>query len=264
MKTTIRSVIHLWIAFLTTCPLLAQTSSWSGQITYEVAQKLDALGFIFKDDKTGEEMKPGDPNFPTDAPNSRVFGQKVAVLGKYAKETRDGQNTFVLTDTKDGVTQTRSLPPPFIQQFFVDLSDRKTITVLTIGEGKNAKMYQAEAPIQQASDWQFTDQTRKIAGFTCRKATVSHKKETYTIWVTTELPITYSPIHQLTPELGVVLLIESSKEQFKATKVSTTAPDAASATPTTQAQVVSREQLNDLRQKAMADFQQQLHMNDRN
>ncbi|MVM40272.1 GLPGLI family protein [Spirosoma sp. HMF3257] len=265
MKT--HSILALLLSLLLAAarPVLAQPS---GQITYEAVRKVDlsAMRIVIN----GEQIKPGDPNFPADIPDTRTFGQKVMFADNYAKESRDEQNVVVRMVGGSGGPGGGGAPPrstnfgrPFDEKLFVDLANQKTVTLLTVGKDKEAKTYRAEAPIQRATNWQLTDQTKKIAGYTCRKATVPFKKETYTVWFTTELPITYSPVRELTPESGVALLIESSREQFRATKVNLSAVDAKDVQPP-QAQTVTPEQLADLRQKAMADFQQQIMMGEQN
>ncbi|GAB4040784.1 hypothetical protein [Spirosoma gilvum] len=265
MKTPIKFFCSLLVVLFVTGVLRAQSpsgTSWAGQISYEGVRKVDPsqMRIVIN----GEQVKPGDPNFPTDIPDTRMFGLKTQIASHYAKEVRDEQNAVIRVRDGGGPPQTRNIPRPFTEQVFVDLSGMKKVTLLSVGKDADAKSYQAEAPIQRVSGWQLTDQTKKIAGYTCRKVTIPYKKETYTVWITNELPFTYSPIHELTPDSGVVLLIEGSKEQFKATKVDTSALDAAAVTPTTNAQTVTPEQLTDLRQKAIADFQQQLQLNERN
>ncbi|GAB3992883.1 hypothetical protein GCM10028807_26750 [Spirosoma daeguense] len=264
MKPLLFVVVNCVAAFLATYPIIAQTvaTTWSGQITYEGVRKVDPsqMRIVIN----GEQVKPGDPNFPTDIPDTRMFGQKVLINGTYAKESRDEQAAVVRVRGDGGPAQTRNFPRPFSEQVFVDLKDQKKVTLLTVGKDADAKTYQADAPIKRVSGWQLTNQTKKIAGYTCQKATVPFNKETYTVWITNELPITYSPIHELTPETGTVLLIEGSKEQFKATKIDTTTTDVQAARPDIKAQAVTPEQLADLRQKAITDFQQQIQQNERN
>ena len=247
MKTILCIVVNCFLTVLATHPTIAQPASttWSGQITYEGVHRIDPASLRFKDDN-GELMKPGDPNWPKDIPDNRMSEQKVLINGAYAKVTG---NNYQVMPTVGGRR-------PFTEQFFIDLKGFKKVTILTVGNDADAKTYQAEVPLQRVSGWQMTDQTRKIAGYTCRKATVPYKKETYTVWITTELPITYSPIQELTPDTGTVLLIEGSKEQFKVRKVTKTALDAAVLKPSVQAQTVTLDQLTELRQKAIADFMQ--------
>ncbi len=234
-------------------------AQFSGQISYEIIRKIDpsSLRMLIN----GEPVKPGDPNFPTDIPDSRTYGQKSLFSGNYVKEVLDNQNTIVQRVSRDGgPPRTANLGRPFNEYKCVDLAGQKSITFLTIGEGTEAKTYQSESPIQRISGWQFSDQTKKIAGYQCKKATITFNNEPYAIWFTEELPATYSPVHELTPEKGVVLLIEGSREQFKASKVQPRAVNAKEVEPRTDVEQVSREELTDLREKAMADFRQQRMM----
>lgn len=242
-------------------PAFAQTS---GQITYEVAKKIDpsALRIVIN----GEVVKPGDANFPADIPDTRTFGQKVLFTDKYAKETIENGGGMMVKTIRGGgpgmgVPKTTQLGRPYEETSFVDLVQQQTLTVLTVGKDKEVKTYHAQTPIKRAEGWQLTDQTKKIAGYVCRKATVPFQKETYTVWFTTDLPITYSPIRELTPERGVVLLIESSREQFRASKVSSSGVAATDVTPGQMGQTATEEQLKDIREKARADFQQKMMMN---
>ncbi|GAB3545940.1 GLPGLI family protein [Spirosoma fluminis] len=263
MKTHRILVLLLSLLAAATRPALAQTS---GQINYEVVRKIDpsSMRIVIN----GEQVKPGDPNFPTDIPDTRTFGQKVIFTKQYAKESRDEQNavvrTFVGGPGGGSAPQVTNMGRPYEEDVFVDLANQKTITLLTVGKGDEVKSYRAEAPINRTAGWQFTDHTKKIAGYTCRKATVPYQKETYTVWFTTDLPITYSPIRELTPETGAVLLVESSREQFRATKVNLSGVSDKDVQPTLKAETVSPEKIADLREKAGADFRQQLMMNERN
>ncbi|QJW89257.1 GLPGLI family protein [Spirosoma taeanense] len=251
-NTCLSVVVSFFIAVLATHPIIAQTAptAWSGQITYEGIHKIDPTKLKFLD-ANGELMKPGDPNWPKDIPDNRMSEQKVLINGTYAKVTRDDE---VMRQVTGPGGQSRVMGRPFTERTFIDLRDLKKVTILTVGKDADAKTYQAEAPIQRVSGWQLTDQTRKIAGYTCQKATVPYKNESYTVWITTELPFTYSPIQELTPDTGTVLLIEGSKEQFRAIKVAKTKPDASVAKPSVQAQSVTMDQLAEIRQKAIAEF----------
>lgn len=250
MKKHICLFVICSFAFPATQPVIAQTlTAWSGQITYEGVHKIDPTKLHFRGDN-GEEIKYGDPNFPTDIPDARTTEQKVLINGTYAKVSSNDQ--MMRQMGPDG--QSRNVGAPFEEKTFVDLKDLKKVTILIVGKDAEARTYQHEVPLQRLSGWQMTDQTKKIAGYICRKATVPYKKETYTVWITTDLPFTYSPIQELTPDSGTVLLIEGSKEQYKAIKISKTAPDASVAKPTVKAQIVSAEQLTDIRQKAIAEF----------
>lgn len=234
-------------------------AQFSGQINYEVIRKIDPsqLRMVFN----GEPVKPGDPNFPTDIPNSRTFGQKALFSGNYVKEVSDDQNTIVQRVSRDGgPPKTTNLGRPFDEYKLVDIAAQKTITFLAIGKGPEAEIYKSESPIERISGWQLTGQTKKIAGYQCKKAIVNFKNEPYTVWFTEDLPASYSPVHELTPEKGVALLIEGSREQFRATKVQSGAVKAGEVEPQAGGKLVSKEELTGIREKVMADFRQQRMM----
>lgn len=243
-------------------PLHAQST---GRISYEVARRVDPskMHIVIN----GQEVRPGSPDFPADIPDTRTSSQTLSFAGDFAKETQEGGGMMIRT-TLEGpggpgpggrAPQTTNLGRPFEESTYLNLKERSAATVLTIKKDDKATEYRADAPIGKTDGWQLTEQTKKIAGYTCRKALVPFRKETYTVWLTTELPFTYSPIRELTPDKGVVLAVEGSMEQFRATKVDLKAAVAdADVRPTAQAQSVTAAELKDLREKARADFRQRM------
>lgn len=233
-------------------------AQFSGQINYEVVRKIDPseLKFVIN----GEAIKPGDPNFPTDIPDSRTFGQKALFSGNYVREIADDQNTIVQRISSDGgPPKTTNLGRPFDEYKCVDVAGQKIISFLSM-KGPEAKTYKSESPIARVTDWQMSDQTKKIAGYQCKKAIVKLKNESYAVWFTEEIPATYSPVHALTPAKGVVLLIEGSQEQFKASKVQARTINPKDVEPQPGAQQVSKAEFDDMREKTLADFRQQKMM----
>ncbi|GGM83458.1 hypothetical protein GCM10010967_14010 [Dyadobacter beijingensis] len=229
----------------------------SGQINYEIVRKIDQSRLRFM--VNGEEVRQGDPNFPTDVPDTRTVGQKVLFAGNFVRENRDEENMMIkVMQTPGGVPQTTNAGRPFEEYLVTDIAGKKIVTFVTVGHDQEARTYKSETPIEPVGDWQLTQQTKKIAGYLCQKAIVSYKNEPYTVWFTTELPIRYAPVPALTPEKGAVLLIEGTREQFRATKVSLGKVDAATVMPDVKAETVKPEQLIDIRQKAMADFHQKM------
>jgi hypothetical protein len=249
-----------YLCMLLFCLLAAAPSSFaqspaSGTIVYEGARKIDPSQM--KIVINGEEVKPGSADAP-DVPTVANFSQSLLFSGKYAREEREMPRPFIRTlDGGPGGPereQVMKMEPPFAEKRYVDLQSQKMIRILEVKKEK--KSYQAEESFTRASGWQDSDKTRKIAGYTCRKATCPWKGETYTLWYTTDLDFTYSPIRELTPQKGVVLMVEGSEESFKATKVDTKPVALAEVQPTAGAEIVSAEELNDRREKAMADFRQ--------
>ncbi|GAA4454416.1 hypothetical protein GCM10023189_20830 [Nibrella saemangeumensis] len=241
---------------------LVKAQPASGNITYEAMQKIDMsqMRIVIN----GQEVKPGSPDAPADIPDVRSFSMKLTFAGNYGKEEREGANMVVRRFVGgDGpgagaAPQVTNLGRPFDETVYVDMADKKYVTVLAVKKDNDTKTYRAEKTYVKTPGWQDSDQTKKIAGFTCRKATVPFRNETYTVWYTTDLPFTYSPINGLAPEKGVVLQIESNRESFRATKVDQKSVSAKDVQPNEQALTVTQEQLDDLRHKALADFRQRM------
>ncbi|WP_400192984.1 GLPGLI family protein [Hymenobacter sp. B81] len=250
----------LLLAAAGVCQLAAAQPS-SGRIQYEVTQKVDASRMRVV--MNGQEVRPGSPDFPADIPDVRTFGMTLSFAGGYAKEERENNavRTIVTADGAGGAAsapQTTSLGRPFDEAVYTDLTKRTFSTLLTVKKDDVATTYRADEPFPQPSGWQLSEQTKKIAGYTCRKATVPFRKETYTVWYTTDLPFTYSPIKELVPEKGVVLAVEGSREQFRASKVDAKPVAESEVRPSAQARQVSVAELQEVREKARADFRQRM------
>jgi GLPGLI family protein len=132
---------------------------------------------------------------------------------------------------------------------------------MTVRRDSSAQRYRTERAFPKPDGWQLSDKTKKIAGYTCHKATVTRRNAPYTIWYTTDLPFTYSPIADLTPDKGVVLQVESDDESYKASGVSLEPVDVASLQPPTDAKAISTEEMEQIRRKQMADFRQRMMQN---
>lgn len=268
---------------------LAQTPPTSGKITYEGMRRVDPsqMRMVIN----GQEVRPGSPGAPEapeGMPDVMSFTQKLVFAGTMAKEERDRPQNMVRRmaggdgpGAGGGAPREMRLRPPFEQTTFLDLANRQRIDVLTIKQDSLSTTYRTERPMPTPENWQPSDKTKKIAGYLCHKATATAslgrqrmgrqagagdapapeqnrtgKAETYTVWYTTDLPFTYSPVAALTPERGVVLQIESDNESFKATSVSTEAVAESAIQPPAGAKVVSSDQMNEIRRKVMADFRQ--------
>jgi hypothetical protein len=258
MKNTAKN-LALFLTFGLLAPAAA-TAQTSGRISYEATQRVDLSQVRVM--INGQQVKPGSPDFPTDIPESRSFGMTLAFAGTAAREERENSGATIRTveggPGGDGVPQTMNIPRPMQEATYLDLANRTSTTVLTVKKDDASTTYRADAPIAAPTGWTLTSQTKKIAGYTCRKATVPYKKETYTVWFTTDLPFAYSPVRELTPEKGVVLALESEQEQYRAAKVDLKAVPAAEVQPLATAQKVTAAELKDVREKAMADFRQKL------
>ncbi|MFD1142945.1 GLPGLI family protein [Larkinella insperata] len=245
----------------------------SGKITYEVMQKVDLsqMRIVIN----GQEVRPGSPDAPAvDLPETRSFLQYFVFAGNHGKEEQDGSTGGITIRQFSPDSGPESGPGgpegrrsrnfsgrPFERSVFIDLAAQKTVEVVTIKKDSVTKHYQTELPLNRATGWQESGKSKKIAGFTCQKATVAYRNVTYTVWYTTDLPFTYSPVPSLTPEKGVVLQIESDQEAYKATKIAEQNVAESDVMPPKTAQMVTPDELALIRQKAMADMRQKV-MND--
>jgi len=278
----------LLTTLLATSVALAQTPPTAGKITYEGMRRVDLsqVRMVIN----GQEVRPGSPGVP-DAPEGMPevisFTQKLVFSGTMAKEERDRPQNMMISRTMGGgpgggggVPRETRMTPPFEQTTFLDLANRQRIDVMTITKDSVKTTYRTERPMPKPENWQPSDKTRKIAGYLCHKATATARlarptmggrpadasvtapapgeAETYTVWYTTDLPFTYSPVAALTPERGVVLQIESDNESFKATSVSAEAVADSAVQPPADAKAISSDEMNELRRKSMATFRQRM------
>ncbi|WP_128543961.1 GLPGLI family protein [Larkinella soli] len=236
----------------------AQTTSRtvkSGTIQYEVSRRIDPsqMRIVIN----GAEVKPGSADFPADIPDTRTFSQKLTFAGNYAREEHDEAVGMIRRIDGNGPGQAVRIEPPVREWTYFDLANRKLIQVLQVKKDSvQTESFRAESPFNQVAGWKDIDKTKKIAGLSCRKATVPFKNETYTVWYTTELPFTYSPVNGLMPEKGVVLEIEGSQEAYKAVKIDTSPVAEADLKPGIQAKTITPDELQEQRRKAMAGFRQ--------
>lgn len=101
---------------------------------------------------------------------------------------------------------------------YVDFVNKKYIRAFK-REGNDTTFYISQ-DIRNAVNFQPSDKTRKIAGYTCQKATARMRNTTFTIWYTKDIPENFSPVDGLVPpDGGFVLGLESDRMEYKATKV---------------------------------------------
>lgn len=234
----------------------------AGRLHYEFTQRVDQQKVkITMLDPNGQEIKTDGPGSTIELPSSMSAQKTLVYSGNYAKEEQahDFQmagGNITVTPARAPATALRHLPPPVTDTQYFDLSARTTITVITIGGTEYAA---PAAPIPTPpANWQDLPQTKRIAGYLCHKATVPFRKETYTLWVTTELPFTYSPVRELMPTRGVVLALRSDQEEYTATKLTPEAVPEAAVRPGPEARPTTEAELQELRAKAQADQRQRL------
>ncbi|WP_019990713.1 GLPGLI family protein [Rudanella lutea] len=272
--------IHAFLplaAFLLTQTVTAQDAITSGEIRYEATRRID-LSQV-RVNINGQEVRPGGtlPNGQTfDVPQTTTYGQSLLFSGDMAMEKRDAPAMMMRTmrvggpDGPGGAAggdrgpdnrpmRNGRFTPPFDNSTYIDMSSQTMITVLSVKKDSvTTEHYRNDEPITRDSTWREDDKTKKLLGYKCKRATANIRNTPYTIWYTTEIPLTYSPVARLTPDKGVVLQIESDQEAFKATKIEARAIDAVTLRPNAKAQLVSKKQMEEIRRKSMASFRQRM------
>ncbi len=254
MQKPAKILALLATGLLAALPALAQPG---GHLQYEVTRRVDPSEIRVV--VNGQLVRPGSPDYPTDIPETTTTSLSLAYAGHYARETRKGGATR--TTTTGGPTaapQTTEVKRPFEEATYLDLASRTVSTLLTVQAENATTAYCSDEPYAAPTHWTLLPQTKKVAGYLCHKATAPFKQETYTIWYTTDLPFTYSPVRGLMPEKGVVLQLESKKEQYQATRTDQKPVAETEVRPTQTVQKVTPAELKDHREKAMADFRQRL------
>lgn len=214
----------------------------------------------------GQQVKPEDMEQSIQLPHSVGAEKTLVFSGSYAKEERDLKALGGLLASKSAKAAQPGDPTPlphgvmipFLETKYLNLTARTVTSVTTLTSNNTAYLTPAQPVPAPPASWQDLPQTKKIAGYLCHKVTVPFKKEAYTLWVTTELPFTYSPVRELTPAQGVVLALSSDQEEYTATKLTAEPVAEADVLPSPQAQPVTEDELKDLRAKASADQHQRV------
>ncbi|MGI4832825.1 MAG: hypothetical protein ACRYFK_05120 [Janthinobacterium lividum] len=255
-----------FFAALAARPVAAQAPIQSpapraGRLHYEFTQRVDQQQVkVRMFDNNGQEIKTDGPGTTIELPTA-LSGQKSLVFsGSLGREERASNvqmagGNISVTPSKAAAT-TRTQPPAVVETPYFDLANRTVIHQTTVA-GTSYALPSQPLPAPP-SGWRDWPQTRKIAGLQCHKATAPYRRETYTLWVTTELPFTYSPVPELTPARGVVLALNSDQKEFTATKLTAEPVAEADVRPSPQARPTTEAELKELRAKAQADMRQQM------
>lgn len=291
----LRHIAILATGLLLTEAAWAQTTApTSGTIAYETMRRIDPANMRIN--INGQEVRPGGtlPNGQTfNVPETTEGTETFQFAGQWAKrepmDRRNGGGQFRMMGAPGGpggpgggggdanaggggqqpspdqmrrnMERMRNMRFPVEDVLYTDLSTGKTFTITAVTVDSTHKdYYRSEQAASRPADWEVSGKTKKILGYNCQKATCTVKDQPCTVWFTTDLPFTFSPAPNFTPDKGVVLLIESDDLMYRATKVNAGAVDEASLKPSTTAKAVTKEELADIRRKAMAAFRQQNSM----
>lgn len=248
-------------------PATAQTTPpVAGRLHYEGMRRLDANKVkITMMTVNGQPVKPEDLENTIELPHSVGAEKTLVFSGNYAREERDLKALGGVLRQAGQASQPGAptpLPPgvliSVLDAKYLNFAARTATTVTTLTRTNTAYVVPAVPVPAPPTGWQDLPQTKKIAGYLCHKVTVPFEHETYTLWVTTELPFAYSPVRELTPTQGVVLALSSDREEYTATKLTAEPVAEADVRPSPQAQPVTEAELKELRAKATADQHQRI------
>lgn len=143
---------------------------------------------------------------------------------------------------------------PFRNTTYIDLSKKQFLQVLETTDAKKEAWFTAEE-FKSPAEFKESDKTKKIAGYNCKKATVKLKEEVFTIWYTTEIPLTFSPINGIVPPNGgFVLSAESARRAIEAKKVDLKPVQPGEVMPPVTAEKVDQKEMNEKRRQLMEKF----------
>jgi GLPGLI family protein len=254
---------------LTTSPLgfraAAQTTPpAAGRLHYEGMRRLDTDKVkITMMTVNGQQARLEDMETSIQLPHSVGAEKTLLFNGSYAKEERDLKALGGLTGSKSAKADAptplpRGVMISSLETKYLNLAARTVTSVTTLTSNNTSYVTPAQPVPTPPAGWQELPQTKKIVGYLCHKVTVPFKKETYTLWVTTELPFTYSPLRELTPTQGVVLALSSDQEEYTATNLTAELVAEADVRPSPRAQPITEAELKELRAKASADQHQRV------
>ncbi|RPD38429.1 GLPGLI family protein [Chitinophaga barathri] len=220
----------------------------SGVIEYEVTMRMEAGQMRVVTYSAAGGRSEGAPEGMPDLPNlitskqTLTFsggkgkletegggGPRMMMMGGPAGTVSDRSNTVVASSGAVPVGAAgrggrpftaNALRPPVSNTTYIDLENRKYLDVSE--ERKDSvveNIWYSEENYKETPDFKTSGKTKKIAGYSCKRATVNQGDEQFVLWYTTEIPVSFSPVNGVLPEKGVVLSIESSKRSYIAKKI---------------------------------------------
>jgi GLPGLI family protein len=237
----------------------AQTTS--GAIKYAITEKIDPSRMkIVTVTSGGEGIGEAPPPMPTTMDDERTltFGGGFAKLSTRKPRmmtmnmTSDGGGSVSKTEKKEEL----KMKMPLESRTFYNMNKTSKIQMLTIRneEKGTEEAFFTEIPATVPENVEYSDKTKDIAGFKCKKAIIKNKDEKVTVWFTTDIPYTFSPIEKYTLKEGFVLEIVSDDASYKALSFDGAPVKSEELIMPGGAKKVTKEELEAKRKEAMAKF----------
>lgn len=153
-----------------------------------------------------------------------ICDNKVAFYTSYTKFQQDSIREVQIQQAEkavgNNVVVNRGILVPYTNEEIKTSSNEKIRNIFLNFNNSKYKITESIEPIK----WQIEKDVKKIAGYTCQKATCNFRGRKYMAWFTTDIPLSFGPwkLHGLP---GLILEASDEKNQvnFKCESVSTLA-----------------------------------------
>jgi GLPGLI family protein len=189
-------------------PLPIKLDSTDGyRINYEITRRVDGqnIKMVVVTDGNAGGAEP-------DLPATITLNQTVGI---FATGASLGEPQMPMPKGMDDDGAERVIIRPVQETMGMDFEKREFTRSMRSSFDPEKKSYYFTEPLTTPKDWKEAKKTKKIAGFECKKATCTFEEAEYTVWYTTELPGTFSPLSNVfPPNGGVVLGLESDDQAY--------------------------------------------------
>jgi GLPGLI family protein len=252
-----KTAVFLFLVFVA-AQVFAQTTS--GAIKYAITEKIDPsrMKVVTITNGGGEGDAPPPMPMTMDDERTLTFGGGFAKLSNRKPQmmninmNSDGAGNVTKTETKEEI----KMKMPFESRTFYNMNKTSKIQMMMIRneEKGTEEAFFTETPAIILDNVEYTKKTKVIAGFKCKKAIVKNKDEKVTIWYTTDIPYTFSPIEKYTLKEGFVLEIVSDDASYKALSFDNAPVKSEELIMPGGAKKVSDEEFKAKRKAALANF----------
>lgn len=247
-----KKLIHFASA-LYCCTLFSQTTS--GTIVFSHTEKVDPsrMKVITINRGGGDDV--------THAMPSTIDDERTLVFGGGFGKFKGGRGSGMVRINFDGGGRKENkeeikFKAPFESRTFFNMNKGSKIQLLTIKDeekGTEEAIF-TETPFETPENIDYSNKTKEIVGFKCKKATIKDKDGKITIWYTNDIPYTFSPVEKYTPKEGFVLELEGDDVYYKAMKYENNPVTADDLILPGGARKVSKEDFDKRRREAMEKF----------
>jgi GLPGLI family protein len=164
----------------------------------------------------------------------------------------DGAGNVTKTEKKEEI----KMKMPFESRTFYNMNKTSKIQMLILSDDEKGtqEAFFTETPAIVPDNVEYSEKTKEIVGFKCKKAIIKNNDEKVTVWYTTDIPYTFSPIEKYTLKEGFVLEIVSDDASYKALSFDNAPVKSEELIMPGGAKKVTKEELDAKRKEAMAKF----------